>query len=113
MGPDRVSVRLSYWPDGVLKSVEALGHAGTAPAGSNVACAALTVLVRTAYETIAGYAGVSVHGKASMPGQLGFEVGPYPPAVVDRLKGVGDYLLVGISSVEREFPGLIEMKIES
>ena len=113
MGPDRVSVRVSYWPDGVIKSVWASGHAGAVPAGSNVACAAVTVLVRTAYETFAGYEGVDVKGRALQPGQLGFELGRYPPAFVDKLKGVGDFLLVGLSSVEREYPGLIEMKTES
>lgn len=105
-------VRLSYWPDGVIQRAEALGHAGTTPTGSNLACAAVSVLLRTAYETMAGYEGVHLKGRASEPGQLGFEVGSYPAEAVDRLKGVGDFLAVGLSSVEREFPGLIEMKIE-
>lgn len=113
MGPDRVRVRLCFHPDGVIQSAIAEGHAGTAPGGSNVACAAVTVLLRTAYETAAGYDGVTVSGRAPASGFLSFEVGRYPPGAVDRLKGVGDFLVVGLSGIKREYPGLIELNIES
>ena len=113
MGPDRVSVRLSFWPDGVIKGAEASGHAGAEPRGANAACAAVTVLLRTAFETVSGYDGVVARGSAPAPGQLSFEVGRYPPGSVERLKGVGDFLAIGLSSVEREYPGLIDLKIES
>lgn len=113
MGPDRVRVRLRFHPDGVIESAIAEGHAGTAPVGSNVACAAVTVLLRTAYETAAGYDGVAVSGRAPGPGFMSFEVGRYPPGAVDRLKGVGDFLVAGLSCVAREYPGLIDLNIES
>ncbi len=113
MGPDRVRVRLCFHPDGVIERAVAEGHAGTAPSGSNAACAAVTVLLRTAYETVAGYDGVTISGRAPAPGLLSFEVGRYPSGIVDRLKGVGDFLVVGLSSVKREYPGLIDLNIES
>ena len=113
MGPERVLIRLSFRPDGVLSSAMAEGHAGSVPSGYNAACAAVTVLLRTAYETVSGYEGVAASGRAPAPGYLSFEVGRYPPDAVDRLKGIGDFLTVGLSSVEREYPGLIELHIES
>jgi len=113
LGPDRVRIRLAFRPDGVLRSVGAEGHAGTVPSGYNAACAAVTVLLRTAYETVAGYDGVEAEGSAAAPGLLNFKVGRYPPGAVERLKGVGDFLAVGLSSVEREYPGLIDLSIES
>ncbi len=113
MGSDRVLVRLSFWPDGVLKSATAEGHAGTVPAGSNTVCAAVTVLLRTAYETASGYDGVRASGRAPGPGFLGFTIGRYPPEMVDRLRGVADFLVIGLSSVEREHPGRIELRIEN
>jgi uncharacterized protein YsxB (DUF464 family) len=104
---------LTFGPDGVLRSAVAEGHAGSVPAGYNAACAAVTVLLRTAYETAAGYEGVSAKGRAPSPGYLSFDIGRFPPDAVDRLKGVGDFLVVGLSSVEREYPGLIDLHIES
>jgi len=97
----------------VLGTAVAEGHAGSVPRGANAACAAVTVLLRTAYETVASYDGVTVSGRAPAPGFLSFEVGRYPPGAVDRLKGVGDFLVVGLSGVEREYPGLIDLNIES
>ena len=111
-GPDRLTVRLSFWPDGALKGAGAEGHAGDRRAGANLACAAVTVLLRTAYETAAGYEGVMVRGSAPAPGSLSFEIGRYPPAMADRLRGVGDFLTVGLSSVDREYPGLIDVLVE-
>lgn len=113
MEPDRLRVRLRFHPDGVLESAIAEGHAGIVPSGSNTACAAVTVLLRTAYETVAGYEGVMVFGRAPAPGFMSFEVRRYPLGSVDRLKGVGDFLVVGLSGVQREYPGLIDMNIES
>jgi uncharacterized protein YsxB (DUF464 family) len=113
LGPDRVRIRLCFHPDGVIQSAIAEGHAGTDPGGSNVACAAVTVLLRTAYETVAGYDGVTVSGRAPAPGFLSFQVGRYPPGTVDRLKGVSDFLVVGLSGVQRDYPGLIDLNIES
>ncbi len=97
----------------MIQSAVAEGHAGNAPGGSNLACAAVTVLLRTAYETVAGYDGVTVSGRAPAPGSLSFEVGRYPPGAVDRLKGVGDFLVAGLSGIQRDYPGLIELNIES
>ena len=78
-----------------------------------MACAAGTVLLRTAYQTVAGYDGVTVSGRAPAPGSLSFEVGRYTPDTVDRHKGVGDFLVAGLSGVQRDYPDLIDLNIES
>ena len=110
MEPERVRVLLAFGPEGVLASAKAEGHAGKTLPGYNVACAAVTVLLRTAYETAASYDGVVVSGQAPSPGSLSFEIGRYPPAAAERLKGVGDFLSIGLSGVEREYPGLVELE---
>ena len=112
MGPERVRVRLSFWPDGSLRSAQATGHAGTAPRGSNVACAAVTVLLRTAYETASGYEGVVATGRAPSPGALSFEIARPPEGFAERLRGIGDFLSTGISALEREYPGLVDLEVE-
>lgn len=108
-----MEVKVSFDPDGILCRVEARGHAGPEPAGSNPACAAATVLLRTAYETFSSTPGVQAVGEAPSPGMLHFEVKHYPAGAVQRLRGIGDFLLVGLSSVEREYPGKINVIIDS
>jgi len=112
LGPERVRVRLAFWPDGSLRSAQAEGHAGTVPRGSNAACAAVTVLLRTAYETASAYEGVVATGRAPAPGQLSFEIGMAPPGAAERLRGIGDFLTTGISAIEREYPGLVDLTVE-
>lgn len=110
--PDVVRVRVVLAPGGWLEEVSASGHAGDQPAGSNLACAAVTVLVRTAYETLAQYDGVDIAGEAPEPGQLAFRLRRYSGADAGRLLGVRDFLLAGLSGIEREFPGAVDVSVE-
>lgn len=107
-----MEVKVSFGPDGVLSRVDARGHAGLEPAGCNPACAAATVLLRTAYETLSTTPGVEASGEAPSPGTLHFTVVRYPAVSVQRLRGIGDFLLVGLSSVEREYPGKVHVIID-
>lgn len=111
-GPERVRVRVRLGSDGALAGAEASGHAGARPAGSNVACAAVTVLLRTAYETAAAYDGVKASGRAPEPGSLSFEISRYPAQAAERLRGVADFLCTGLSAVQREYPGSVELIID-
>jgi len=107
-----MEVRVSFDSSGVLSRVEARGHAGSEPSGSNPACAAATILLRTAYETLSSTPGVEASGEAPSPGMLHFNVKHYPPGLIQRFQGIGDFLLVGLSGVEREYPGKIHVIID-
>ena len=107
-----MEVKVSFGPDGVLSRVDARGHAGSEPSGSNPACAAATILLRTAYETLSSTSGVEASGEAPSPGMLHFVVKRYPADAVQRLRGIGDYLLVGLSGIEREYPGKVHVIID-
>jgi uncharacterized protein len=111
--PGELVVRISADAEGLLRSASAEGHAGLAPAGSNIACAAVTVLLRTAYETLAQYEGVDLAGEAPSPGYMTFRVRRYAPEAAERLRGVGDFLLTGLSSIEREFPAKVRVILDS
>jgi hypothetical protein len=108
-----MEVRVSFDSSGVLTRVEAKGHAGSEPSGSNPACAAATILLRTAYETLSSTPDVETSGEAPSPGILHFVVKRYPAGSAQRLLGIGDFLLVGLSGVEREYPGKIHVIIDS
>ncbi len=98
--------------EGRILRFEASGHAGTSPAGKDTVCAAFTVLARTAYECLAALPGVEIAGTAPAPGILSFSVGKYGPACEGKSAGIADFLLTGLSGLEREYPGRVGLTIE-
>jgi uncharacterized protein YsxB (DUF464 family) len=98
--------------EGRIVRFESSGHAGLARAGGDIVCAAFTVLARTAYEALAALPGVEIVGAAPEPGILSFSVGKYGPACEGKAAGIADFLLAGISGLEREYPGRVGLTIE-
>ncbi|MDR1786206.1 MAG: ribosomal-processing cysteine protease Prp [Spirochaetaceae bacterium] len=100
------------------------GHAGFAPAGSDIVCAAVTVLLRTAAEMLEATPGVAVRPLAVQAGALSFQVerrergesgrarDDGPDALGARLWAVGDFIKTGMESLQREFPGHISFREE-
>ncbi len=56
--------------------------------------------------------GARVEGSAPEPGKLWFSLRDYPPGDADRLRGIGDFLLTGLSGLEREHPGALKLTTE-
>ena len=97
---------------GNIASFESRGHSGTAAAGQDLVCAAFTVLARTAYEALAALPGSELTGSAPGPGSLHFSVRRMDAATAERAGGIADFLLAGISGLEREYPGVVGLTIE-
>jgi len=91
---------------------EADGHSALGKKGSNLACAAFSILARTAYEALSGLPGVEIEGSAPERGSLQFAVRHLPSEVGERAAGIADFLLAGISGLEREYPGEVGLTIE-
>ncbi len=107
-----IDVRASVGVDGVLRRVKSAGHAETDARGRDIVCAAASVLLRTAYEAMARIEGVRIEGSAPEPGSLWFSVRDFRPEDAERLRGIGDFLLVGLSGLEREHPGALKLTTE-
>jgi uncharacterized protein YsxB (DUF464 family) len=88
---------------GVLKSCRVSGHAGAGKRGSDIVCAAVSVLIRTALRTLAGRDGITVKGEAPERGVLWMEA-EYTPEGREFLSAAGAFLVEGLSSVAGEFP---------
>ncbi|MDE5614650.1 MAG: ribosomal-processing cysteine protease Prp, partial [Treponemataceae bacterium] len=57
------TVTLVCGKDGAFRSCEAAGHAGFAAKGSDIVCAAVTILLRTAADVLSGMDGVVIRAK--------------------------------------------------
>jgi uncharacterized protein YsxB (DUF464 family) len=98
--------------EGRLCRFEASGHAGHGRRGQDIVCAAFTVLARTAYESLAALPGAAIEGSAGAPGSLRFAVRRIDEGSGERAIGIADFLLAGISGLEREYPGEVALTIE-
>lgn len=103
--------------EGALRSLDSRGHAGTgrnSGPGSNIVCAAATVLVRTAARLLAEDPSNRVRGDASEPGVLRCEIDPVISLSPEKklwLRGVADFLVSGLRDLEKEYPAEVVLKI--
>ena len=104
-------VRLELSKDGLLKRFDAQGHAGD-DLGKNVACAAATVLLRTAGRECAAR-GIVARGNAARPGEMAMVLKDRGEDRGEWLRGVTDFLVRGMSDLEREFPDRVVLCVET
>jgi len=89
--------------DGVIKSCNVQGHAQAGKTGSDIVCAAVSVLVRTAAAVLANREGIIIRWEAPEPGFFFLEA-DYTAAGKDFLFAAGEFLRKGLASVAGEYP---------
>jgi uncharacterized protein YsxB (DUF464 family) len=97
--------------DGVLRSCKIYGHSGAGKKGGDIVCAAVSVLMRTAFSTLGNRDGITIRGDAPEPGILWLEA-DYSVEGKDFLCAVGIFLLEGLRSVAAEYPENCEVNIK-
>ena len=105
----RILVALS--PDGLLRRFEAEGHAGAEAWGQNIACAAVTAMLRTAGRLCAER-GITLAGGAGEPGEMRLILSAGAAPEAGWLRGVTDFLLRGVKDLQDEFPEEIALRVE-
>ena len=100
------SITLSYGKNGVIKKCQANGHANFSKKGTDIVCAAVTVLIRTAMQVLSHNENVSLIFDAPERGNLSFSVEAKAenPETEAQLKCIGDFLRTGILALTKEFP---------
>jgi uncharacterized protein YsxB (DUF464 family) len=98
--------------DGTLRACKALGHARAGKNGADIVCAAVSVLMRTAFETLSDRNGISIKYGAPEPGNFWLEV-DYSSDGKDFLFATGAFLIEGLRSVAQEFPGNCRLNIRT
>ena len=103
-------VRLLRKADGSFTCC-AEGHSGFAARGNDIVCAAITILLRTAMQTLAETPGLIVTPLDAREGVLSFNAAAsrlLNAELSARLKTAGDFLKTGVQSLAREYPGHVE-----
>ena len=104
-------MRIAVSPEGLLESFEASGHAGSVGRGGNVACAAVSALLRTAAR-VCVQKGVVVEGGAEERGLMRCVVDPRAAAEPGWLRGTTDFLLRGLEDLRDEFPDAVVLAVD-
>ena len=92
--------------NGVLINCKANGHAGFSRKGSDIVCAAVTTLLKTAMQVLSQTEDVALNADTSSRGTLAFcvEARKDTPETEMCLKYTADFLRAGFESLSKEFP---------
>jgi len=96
---------------GLLKSCRVQGHGGAGKRGSDIVCAAVSVLSKTIIKVLSGREGVKLQGSIPEQGNFRMEV-EYSPEGREFLAAAGAFLVEGLLSVSAEFPEYCKVTIE-
>jgi uncharacterized protein YsxB (DUF464 family) len=98
-----IEIKAALDEAGILRSCEVSGHAGAGKTGTDIVCAAVSVLLRTAIQVLSGRKGITIRGDAPEPGLLWMEA-DYSEEGREFLSSTGEFLTAGLKSVAGEFP---------
>ena len=96
---------------GLLSSCRVQGHAGAGKQGSDIVCAAVSVLARTLVRLLADRKDILIRGSIPGRGDFCVEV-EYSPEGREFLAAAGAFLMEGLISVAEEFPDNCKVIIE-
>ena len=98
--------------DGLFRSCSATGHSGFAVAGSDIVCAAVSVLLRTTLQVLTEHFGAAVKTDFSSRGKLAFYVEDISGKEYCRLIYAAEFLRNGFRSLQEEYPEYISLREE-
>lgn len=106
----RVTIKIDK--NGCLKQMTATGHAGLAAKGTDILCAAVSALTRTAAKLLYAKETVRVKGGAPEPGRLELEILSYDKTESQWLRGITDFCVSGLNDLRQEYPAYLAVVTE-
>ena len=100
---------------GLFRACRITGHANAGKKGSDIVCAAVSVLARTAYKVLSAKKGIAVQGDSPERGEFWMEAACTASNDIESrefLAGVGAFLEEGLLSVSNEYPENCRLSIE-
>jgi len=105
----QIEIRLDQ--RGALLGFAVSGHAGSAPKGEDLVCAAVTVLFRTAARLLQLQPDIRIRGNASENGRMELRIEELPAAKRQWLAGLSDFLIRGSRDLQEENPKAIALSV--
>jgi len=107
-----IEIEAVFDKDDVLRVCKASGHAGAGKAGNDIVCAAVSVLMRTAFSALSNRKGIILRCGAPEKGRFWLEA-DYDADGKDFLFATGVFLLEGLKSVAQEYPQNCKITIKN
>jgi uncharacterized protein len=104
-----ITIRIKQDDRGCIRKCDAEGHSLLADQGSDVLCAAVTILLRTTGRVLHTDRGIGFKGNAPETGNLSFTVKWIPEPKVARMQGISDFLMRGLKDLAAEYPGRLKL----
>lgn len=98
---------LEHDKGGRLLSFDASGHAGYGQKGHDIVCAAVTILIRT---TVQALGSIHAEAHAEQRGRFAFQVVQYDEKDAEQLRYAAQFLWLGMTSLQEEYPKAIQCK---
>ena len=96
---------------GLLRSCRVQGHAGEGKRGSDIVCAAVSVLTRTIVRVLSKRKDLIIRGSIPEQGDFRFEM-ECKSGGKEFLSAAGAFLVEGLASVSEEYPDNCRLIIE-
>jgi uncharacterized protein YsxB (DUF464 family) len=96
---------------GLLRLCRVQGHAGAGKKGSDIVCAAVSVLTKTVVRVLSGRKDITIRGNIPEQGNFILET-EYTADGREFLAAAGAFLIEGLTSVSQEFPDYCRIIIE-
>ncbi|MBO7122945.1 MAG: ribosomal-processing cysteine protease Prp [Treponema sp.] len=93
-----------------LLRCEAEGHALFDKKGRDIVCAAATILLRTAAQTLSQRPGICFTSEEPVLGKIAFEARADKDSAITELKFAADFLQKGFESLAKEFPQNVQLE---
>ena len=87
------------------------GHAEYSKSGTDIVCSAVSVLTRTAGRTLLSRLKEKCDFVSNGKGSFELKVLEIPNGRREWMKGITEYLLNGLSDLEKDYPALVKLEI--
>lgn len=107
-----VEITIALDSNGAIRHLQLDGHVSGPTKGENLACAAVSLMIRSVSRLLKSQQGWVVSGGVAKPGNLSLTIESRPEYMTKWLKGVTDTLLRALVDIDEEFPSALSVRIE-
>jgi uncharacterized protein len=104
-----ITIEIKQDERGCIRNCNVEGHSFLAQPGSDILCAAVSVLLRTAHRVLYADKGIGFKGSEPESGKMSFTIKWIPEIKVLRVQGISDFLMRGLKDLAAEYPDKLKL----